>query len=135
MAYRPFWLLVSVLSKLSRDLTTSSCMSLYSSFLQAFARAVMCNWLVCLAIWMAAASSTLPGKALAVMFPIPAFVAIGLEHAIANMFIIGAGIFNGAQVSWGAMMVNNIVPVTLGNIVGGAVCVAFAHWLAYRNKP
>lgn len=102
--------------------------------MQAFARGILCNWLVCMAIWMALCENTLPGKATAVLFPIPAFIAIGLEHSVANLFIISAGIMAGAKVSWADMWINNLVPVTLGNIVGGAFCVGFALWLVHRKK-
>jgi formate transporter len=94
---------------------------------QAFTKGVLCNWMVCQAIWMATAASTLPGKAVAVMFPIPAFVAIGLEHSVANMFLIPAGILAGAPVSWGDFFFTNLLPVTLGNAVAGVVCVALAY--------
>lgn len=102
--------------------------------MQAFARGILCNWLVCMAIWMALCENTLPAKATAVLFPIPAFIAIGLEHSVANIFIISAGILAGADVSWADMWINNLVPVTLGNIVGGAFCVGFALWLVHRKK-
>lgn len=102
--------------------------------MQAFARGILCNWLVCMAIWMALCENTLPAKATAVLFPIPAFIAIGLEHSVANIFIIAAGILAGADVSWADMWIKNLVPVTLGNIVGGAFCVGFALWLVHRKK-
>lgn len=80
---------------------------------------------------MANAASTLPAKAAAVMFPIPAFIAIGLEHSVANMFLIPAGIFAGAQVSWGQLFWSNLLPVTLGNAFAGAICVAMAYCTVY----
>lgn len=101
--------------------------------MQTFAKGVLCNWLVCLAIWMANASSSLPGKALAVMFPIPAFVALGLEHSVANMFIIPAGIFAAGKVAWGAFFIKNLIPVTLGNAFAGAVLIAGMYSLAYGS--
>jgi len=99
--------------------------------MQAFVRGILCNWLVCLAIWMATAVTTLPGKALAILFPISAFISIGLEHSVANMFIIPAGIMAGANVTWGQFFMSNLLPVTLGNTFAGAVCVAFAYYTVY----
>jgi formate transporter len=63
------------------------------------------------------------GKMTAVWFPISSFIALGLEHSVANMFIIPLGILQGAKVSVAQMFLNNLIPVTLGNIVGGALCV------------
>lgn len=86
-----------------------------------------------MAIYLANATDTLSGKALAVMFPIPAFVAIGLEHSVANMFIIPAGIMSGSGVTWGDFIMKNLIPVTIGNTIAGVVFVAFALWLAYKK--
>lgn len=94
------------------------------SFSQAFLRGVFANWLVCLAIWSATAATTLQGKAFGVFFPISSFVAMGFEHSVANMFLIPFGIFSGASVSFSAFLMKNLLPVTLGNIIGGAVLVA-----------
>ena len=71
------------------------------------------------------------GKTIPIWFCISAFIAIGLEHSVANMFIIPLGIFNGAAVTWKSFFLANLLPVTLGNIVGGAVCVAAAFSMAY----
>lgn len=87
----------------------------------AFVRGILCNWLVCMAVYMASGCHTMVGKMTAVWFPISAFVALGLDHSVANMFIIPLGIMRGADVTFGQMMANNLIPVTLGNIVGGAV--------------
>ncbi len=98
---------------------------------QAFTRGILCNWLVSAAVWMANATSSAPGKAVAVWFPISAFVALGLEHSVANMFFIPLGIALGANVSVSSFLVANLLPVTLGNIVGGAVCIAAVYALCY----
>lgn len=98
---------------------------------QAFVKGVLGNWLVCLAIWMANATTTLPAKAIAVLFPIPAFVALGLEHSVANMFIIPSGIFASGSVAWGDFFLKNLLPVTLGNTFAGAVCVAMVYSAAF----
>jgi formate/nitrite transporter len=101
-------------------------------FAQAFIKAIGCNWLVCLAVWLANASDDIIGKILGIWFPIMAFVTIGFEHSVANMFFIPLGLFLGAEgVTWSTMIVNNLIPVTLGNIVGGAVFVACIYWYTY----
>lgn len=97
------------------------------TFSQAFFRGILCNFLVCMGIWQASASNSLPGKAIGVWFPISAFVALGLEHSVANMFIIPMGIAIGAPVTWADLFLKNLIPVTLGNIVGGALCVGTAY--------
>jgi formate transporter len=89
----------------------------------AFVRGILCNWLVCMAVYMASGCSTMVGKMTAVWFPISAFVALGLDHSVANMFIIPLGMFRGAEISVAQMFTKNLIPVTLGNIVGGALCV------------
>lgn len=90
----------------------------------AFARSVLCNWLVCLAVWNATASTSMAGKILALWPPIMAFVTVGLEHSVANMFIIPLGMALGAKVTWGEFIMNNLLPVTLGNTFAGAMMVA-----------
>ncbi len=112
----------------------------------AFSRAIVCNWLVCLAVWLAVASKDVVGKIFAIYFPIMAFVASGFEHSVANMYIIPMGIFlkNSAEVvataglsgklanlTWGGFIARNLIPVTLGNIIGGAFFVATLYWAAY----
>lgn len=120
------------------------------SWSEAFYRGIGCNWLVCLAVWLAAASDEISGKIWGIFFPIMAFVASGFEHCVANMYFIPMGILlkgspvMSAQVAsfgakanaltWGGFAVNNLVPVTLGNIVGGAIFVGLVYWLAYVKK-
>jgi formate/nitrite transporter len=101
------------------------------SFTVALIRGILCNWLVCMAVYLASMAKDTAGKMVAIWFPISAFVALGLEHSVANMFIIPLGIFSGAAVSWKAFFLKNLLPVTLGNIIGGAVCVAAAFSMAY----
>jgi formate/nitrite transporter len=93
----------------------------------AFVRGILCNWLVCMAVYMASGCSTMIGKMTAVWFPISAFVALGLDHSVANMFIIPLGMMRGAEISIAAMFTKNLIPVTLGNIVGGALCVMMPY--------
>lgn len=98
---------------------------------QAFCRAIGCNWLVCCAVYLANAADDVISKIVGIWFPIMAFVCIGFEHSVANMFFIPLGIFLGAEVTWTQFFVNNLIPVTLGNIVGGAIFVACAYWFVY----
>ena len=105
------------------------------SFDVAFIKAIGCNWLVCLAVWLANASDDVIGKIFGIWFPIMAFVTIGFEHSVANMFFIPLGMFLGAEgVTWSTIIVNNLIPVTLGNIVGGAIFVACIYWFTYLKE-
>lgn len=90
-----------------------------------------CNWLVCLAVWLALATDDLAGKMLGIWFPIMTFVTLGFEHSVANMFFIPLGMINGAAVDVGQFLLSNLLPVTLGNIVGGAIFVAAAYCWCY----
>ena len=110
------------------------------SWEQAFLRGVGCNWLVCLAVWMAMSSDSVIGKVWAIWWPIMAFVTLGYEHSVANMFFIPTGIFEGAtyagtglSVTWADFITNNLIPVTLGNILGAAVFVSGAYWYVYMK--
>lgn len=119
-------------------------------FSEAFWRGVGCNWLVCLAVYAATSASHVSGKILALWMPVMAFVALGLEHCIANMFFIPLGLLAGNDLrylelvaSGGApaltatlqnFLWNNLLPVTLGNIAGGYLLVAGAYTLAYGRK-
>lgn len=94
---------------------------------QVFFRAIGANWLVCLAIWLAMSGKTLLEKALGCWLPVAAFVILGFEHSIANMFFIPCGIYCGADVTVWQMVWNNLIPATLGNIVGGALLVGALH--------
>ncbi|GGH32533.1 formate/nitrite transporter family protein [Paenibacillus segetis] len=99
------------------------------SFLQAFISGIGCNWLVALAVWLSYGADNMSGKILGIWFPTMAFVAIGFQHVVANMFLIPAAIFEG-YFSWGDYL-RNFVPVWLGNLVGGGIFVAGAYWTAY----
>ncbi|NIF18136.1 formate/nitrite transporter family protein [Pantoea sp. Cy-639] len=100
-----------------------------ADFLHAFVSGIGCNWLVCLAVWLSYASREMSGKILGIWFPIMAFVAIGFQHVVANMFLIPAAIFAG-YLSWG-QLVENLVAVFLGNAVGGAIFVGLAYYVSY----
>lgn len=115
------------------------------SFMVAFSRGILCNSLVCMAVWMCFACHTVTDKILAIIFPITGFVAMGFEHSVANMYFIPAGIV--AQTNPDIMatvkasvdlsnltisgFINNLLPVTLGNIVGGSVFVGLIYWFIY----
>jgi len=103
--------------------------------LQAFIRGILCNILVCLSVWMCFAAHTVSGKVLAIIFPISAFVALGFEHSVANMYLIPIGALQvGAKIGIVDFLAN-LIPVTLGNMVGGGVLVALVYWLIYLKQP
>lgn len=103
-------------------------------FSEAFLRGVVCNILVCLAVWLAMAGRSVVDRILGVVFPISAFVAGGFEHCIANQYFVPLAIFDGAEeVSWLPFLVKNLLPVTLGNLVGGAGMVGLVYWIIYRR--
>lgn len=112
-------------------------------FWDAFLKGVLCNLLVCLAVWMALAGRSVTDKVFAIIFPISAFVAAGFEHCVANMYLIPLGIFlkhsvaattsvNAPSLDWSGF-IGNLMPVTLGNIIGGSVMVALVYYLIYRR--
>lgn len=102
-------------------------------FFPALIRGILCNWLVCLAVWMALASQDVVGKIFGMFFPVMMFVAAGFEHSIANMYFIPVGIMlDPATVTWGGFF-SNLLPVTIGNIIGGAFFVATAYWFVFRK--
>lgn len=119
------------------------------SFGEALARGILCNLLVCLAVWLCLSARTTAGKIVAIIFPITAFVAMGFEHSIANMYFIPMGIFLSnqpavleaakvtadgiANLNWIGCFAN-LVPVTIGNIIGGALLVGVVYWVAYLRQ-
>jgi formate transporter len=100
------------------------------SLAEAFFRGVLCNVLVCMAVWMALAGRSVTDKVLAIVFPMSAFVAAGFEHSIANMYFFPLAIALGAPLDAGGVL-GNLLPVIAGNIVGGSVLVALVYWLIY----
>lgn len=112
-------------------------------FGEAFFKGVLCNILVCLAVWLVLAGRSIVDRICAIIFPISAFVAAGFEHSVANMYFIPLGILlkervaAGAveQLNWNGLWIN-LLPVTLGNIAGGAVLVALVYYFIYlRGNP
>ena len=109
-------------------------------FSEAFLKGVLCNILVCLAVWLALAGRSIADKICAIVFPISAFVAAGFEHSVANMYLIPLGILlkdrvavaGAEQLNWNGLW-SNLVPVTLGNIAGGSVMVALVYYFIYQR--
>lgn len=119
-------------------------------FVQAIALGILCNALVCLAVWLTFSARSTIDKIAAIIFPITAFVAAGYEHSVANMYFIPLGLFikafdpafaagsnvNLAGLGWGSFLLNNLLPVTIGNIIGGALMVAAVYWAIFlRETP
>ena len=123
------------------------------SFDAALLRGVLCNVLVCIAVWVSYAAKDIAGKVAALFFPIMLFVVSGYEHCVANMYFIPAGLlasanpvyletyasstFGGASLdllTWGSMITRNLVPSTIGNMIGGAVLVGMAYWFIYLRE-
>lgn len=112
-------------------------------FWTAFWRGVLCNVLVCMAVWLSLAGRSVVDKLVAVVFPISAFVAAGFEHSIANMYLIplammlkasGAALPPGGDAIGALGLVHNLVPVIAGNLVGGSVLVALVYHFVYRRS-
>ncbi len=121
------------------------------TFIQAVALGILANGLVCLAVWLTYSARSTLDKIVAIIFPITAFVAAGFEHSIANMYFIPYALFikdfdpifvttigdkvaNLDRLTWQAFLVNNLIPVTIGNIIGGAVLVAAVYWAIFLRS-
>jgi formate/nitrite transporter len=121
------------------------------SFIQAVALGILCNALVCLAVWLTFSARSTMDKIAAIIFPITAFVAAGFEHSVANMYFIPYALFikyfdpaytskvadkvaNLDKLTWDAFLINNLIPVTIGNIIGGAVLVAAVYWAIFLRS-
>lgn len=122
------------------------------TFVEALASGILANFLVCLAVWLSYSARSTTDKIVALILPIWAFVAAGLEHSVANMFLIPIGIIikDGASaefwsmigsspsafadLTWGAFFLDNLLPVTIGNIIGGSILVGVAYWSVYLRS-
>ncbi|HNT22740.1 MAG TPA: formate transporter FocA [Anaerolineales bacterium] len=122
------------------------------TFVQALALGIMCNALVCMAVWMCYSARSTTDKILAIIPPISCFVAAGFEHSIANMYFIPIGLFikyfgdpkffeligktaeNFPTLTWGNFFIANLLPVTIGNIIGGGLMVGLVYWFVYQRK-
>jgi formate/nitrite transporter len=117
-------------------------------FVQALVLGILCNTLVCLAVWLTYSARSTIDKIMAIIFPISAFVAASFEHSVANMYFIPIGLFikdfdpaftAGSKVdvtdlTWRAFLIKNLFPVTIGNIIGGAVLVAAVYWAIFLYR-
>ena len=106
-----------------------------ASFAQLLIRGILCNMLVCLAVWMAIAAKEETAKLILIFWCLFAFIGSGFEHSVANMTLLGMGVFENtsmAAISW-AGYVKNLVPVTIGNVIGGAVFIGAAYWYVAGN--
>lgn len=99
----------------------------------AFFRGILCNVLVCLAVWMCFAAHSVSGKILVIVLPVAAFVALGFEHSVANMYFIPVAMLHSGQFDIPAF-VTNLAYVSAGNVIGGGVLVALVYWLAYLRS-
>jgi formate transporter FocA len=135
-----------------RAVLTIATSKMHYGFVQAIFLGVLCNALVCLAVWLTYSARTTGDKILAIVFPISAFVAAGFEHSVANMYFVPMGLFirqfnpefalkiatdaglDLASLNWGTFLVNNLLPVTIGNIIGGGVMVGMVYWMIYLRK-
>jgi len=122
---------------------------LHHTYVQAIALGILCNIMVCLAIWMAFGARTITDKMFAVLLPVAMFVSSGFEHSIANMFMVPTGIMiqhfaplefwqaigrspaDFADLTIASFVTDNLIPVTIGNIIGGGVIVGLMHWMIY----
>jgi formate transporter FocA len=120
-------------------------------FVQAFALGILCNALVCLAVWLCFSARSTTDKILSIIFPITAFVAAGFEHCVANMYFIPVGLLiaefappefwqaaggvagDYPNLGWSRFALGNLLPVTLGNVVGGSLLVGAVYWVVYRK--
>jgi formate transporter len=118
-------------------------------FIQAIALGIMCNALVCMAVWLTYSARSTTDKIIAIIPPISAFVAAGFEHSVANMYFIPMSLFvkswgdpaffaainktaaNFPNLTWGKFFLSNLLPVTIGNIIGGGLLVGLVYWFIY----
>lgn len=123
-----------------------------TGFIKGIALGILCNILVCLAVWLCFSATSVTGKILSVIFPITAFVACGFEHCIANMYFVPLGLlikaFGGDEansiieandanydsLNMTDFLTNNLIPVTIGNLIGGAVLVGLVYWFVFLRK-
>ena len=121
------------------------------TFMEVLLRGILCNFLVCVAVWMAFAAKDVVGKIAGLFLPIMLFVLCGFEHSIANMYFIPSGLFASrnfdyltayissgtgqiGSLTWGSMIVRNLIPSTIGNIIGGTGIVGIGYWFIYLRE-
>lgn len=123
------------------------------SFTQALSMGILCNWLVCIAVWLCYGAKDMAGKILAIFFPIWLFITSGFEHSVADMYYIAIGLFAKSNetytklamedfhitadqlqnLTWTNYFTKSLIPVTLGNIIGGVIFVGCIYWLIYKK--
>lgn len=103
-------------------------------FMTVLIKGIGANWLVCLGMWMGYAAKDIIGKCIGIWIPVMLFVTLGYEHSIANMFFIPAAIYSGADILWRDFILHNLIPATLGNLIGGAVLVGCVYWYLYSRE-
>ena len=138
--YRRLWALYRLAQEAPRVMVATAAAKAGLPFLTALLRGVLCNFLVCIAVWMSLAAQSVPGKLAAMYLPIFTFVLCGFEHSVANMFYLPAGILAAGRygvaaegLSWASMWTGNLLPVTLGNILGGCL-VGVVYWAVYLRR-
>ena len=133
--------------ELGKSMLTIANNKTHYTFTQAILLGILCNILVCLAVWLTYSTKSTGGKILAIVFPISAFIAAGFEHSVANMYILPAGLLlklidpvfvaslklDLSSLTWFNALIYNLLPVTLGNIIGGAGFVGLLYYLIYRK--
>lgn len=126
--------------QLAQTLVNTAATKTSLSFSDAFLRGILCNILVCIAVWITIGASTAVGKVIGLYLPIAIFVLGGYEHCVANMFYIPAGIFSSGAyqlasdgLNWGSFFLKNLLPVTLGNLAGGML-VGIGYWFVYLHQ-
>ena len=116
---------------LSKTIATANS-KIDSTFMQSLVSGIGCNWLVAMSVWLSYAAKDVAGKILAMYMPVMVFVLIGFQHVVANMFIIPAAIFAG-EATW-LDLINNVIPVFIGNGIGGAVFVGMIYYHSYKKQ-
>lgn len=124
-----------VLDIASDSLVATATAKVDLTFYEALFRGILCNFLVCIAVWMSFAANSVAGKILAVFFPVMLFVLCGFEHSVANLFYVPAGIFAGADITIADFILHNLLPVVLGNLIGGALLVSAAYYFTVKKTP
>lgn len=105
-----------------------------NSFWITFLKGIVANWLVCMAVWLSYAAKDILGKVISIWFPVMCFVVLGMEHSIANMFFIPTAMLLNAPINMYQFLVVNLLPATLGNIVGGVCMVALPYWYMFHKQ-
>ena len=130
-------------NRLAEKVVSSAVVRVEQTFPEAFIRGLLCNVLVCIAVWAAFAAKKVSGKLMMSFWPVMVFVLCGFEHSIADIYFCVAGILASSEygitaegLTWGSFLLKNLLPVTLGNILGGAGIVGVGYWLVYlRHTP